>query len=476
VLSAALSPDGLRIISGSVDQTARIWDAASGSQLNLLPGHRSWIAAVAFSADGRRILTGGGLGDGTAKVWDAAGATNLVTVTGPGNAVTAVGFAPDGESFLTGSDDSTATVWNMKGRAVLTLRGHGGPIRAACFSPSGQWIITGSSDATAIIWDARTGARLRTFKGHTADVSSVAFSSDQRRIVTGSEDKTAKLWAAESGEELLTLNGYAGAVTAVAFSPDGKSIATGHSDYPAGPAYGPARPRDAARRGRTLIWRAATPEDLAGWQKEEQAAAARDAVLAREQEASGAQKRVFRAQDLGAIKEWLVLAPIRVERRSGSAALEEEQIPEENNLRPHEGERIRAGGKELTWRALRLRDYDLDFNRVVGETTEWSVAFAVCYIQSQSHQTGVALKVGSDDQSKIYLNGQEVYRSRAIRGYNPDQDEQPGLDLRAGLNVLVFEVVNETMGWHGSVRLTDASGRPLKGIKVTLDPDGKDAP
>ena len=72
------------------------------------------------------------------------------------------------------------------------------------------------------------------------------------------------------------------------------------------------------------------------------------------------------------------------------------------------------------------------------------------------------------------MNGKEIYRNEIARAYVPDQDEVAGVELRAGLNVLAFKVVNEVLAWQGSVRFTDATGQPLKGIRVMLDPEAKD--
>lgn len=111
-----------------------------------------------------------------------------------------------------------------------------------------------------------------------------------------------------------------------------------------------------------------------------------------------------------------------------------------------------------------------DFNQVLGAETSWSVAYAVCYIRLAADQTGLVMKVGSDDQAKVYLDGKELYRQAVARSYRPDQDALPGLDLKAGLHVLVFKVVNETGAWQGSIRFTDRDGQPVPGIRVTLDP------
>jgi hypothetical protein len=155
-------------------------------------------------------------------------------------------------------------------------------------------------------------------------------------------------------------------------------------------------------------------------------------------------------------------------------ALDQEQVSPEPGLRPRASDRVKVGARELVWNALRQEDYLLDFNQLLGKQTQWSVAYAVCYIQSDAAQAGVVMKVGSDDQAKIYLNGKGIYRNETARACVPDQDEVAGIELRAGLNALVFKVVNEMQNWQGSVRLTDAAGQPLKGGRVTLDPEAKD--
>jgi hypothetical protein len=143
----------------------------------------------------------------------------------------------------------------------------------------------------------------------------------------------------------------------------------------------------------------------------------------------------------------------------------------EANPRARAGERIQVGQSERIWREVRLPDHLLDFNQLVNGPTRWSLAYAACYIVSEADQRGLLMKVGSDDQSRIYLNGNEIYRCEENRSYVPDQDEATkGMDLKAGLNTLVFKVVNQTGEWKGSVQLSDAAGEPLKGMRVTLDP------
>jgi hypothetical protein len=333
------------------------------------------------------------------------------------------------------------------------------------FSPDGLRIVTGSFDQTAKVWMAATGKELFTLTGHSAAVYSAGFSPDGQRIVTGGYDATARVWETAGGKELLSFRyGRLSWINTAVFSPDGQRIVTGSLD------------------GTAKVWAAASSEEVAAWVKNEQAATEHLAALERERAASAERERVLRALDPGAIKQWLVLAPIRFAddlgpgRGSGATALDREQIPQEVQLHPRVGDHVKVDGSERTWRPVRLEDYLLDFNRLLGDGAEWSVAYAVCYIQSDVDRSGLLLKVGSDDESKVYLNGKEIYRRSQPGTYVPDKDVVKDVELKAGLNVLVFKIVNEIDDWQGSIRLTDAAGQPVKGIRVTLSPDPANSP
>jgi WD40 repeat protein/serine/threonine protein kinase len=457
VKSVAFSPDGRRVVTGSWDQTAKVWEAASGLELFTLKGHNGPLRSVAFSPDGQRILTGSN--DQTAKVWDAASGKQLLTLKGHSEAISSVAFSPDGQRIVTGSDDQTARVWEASGgrERFPPLKGHSAGIWSVAFSPDGQRILTGSFDQTAKVWDAGSGRELFTFKGHSGIIYAVAFSPVGQRIATGSDDETAKVWDAGSGKELLTLKGHGGAVRSVAFSPDGRRLATGSADHTA------------------KVWEAATPQQVAAWQEEERAAEQHLTALQQQRTAEQERQRTARARDEGAIKRWLILAPIPLAtNQSGAQGLALEQLEGEGRLQPKAGETRSLGNRQLKWQEVALEDYVIDFNAILGRMTEWSVAYAVCYIRSGAEQRGLQMLAGSDDGAKVYLNGKELHNAPGPRKFAADQDTVPDIALKAGLNVLVFKVVNETGGWLGCLRFTDAQGKPVKGIKVTLNPEAKD--
>jgi hypothetical protein len=348
-------------------------------------------------------------------------------------------------------------VWDARsGEELLTFDKHEGLVSFAAFSPDGQRIVSGSGDRTAKIWEADTGRELLTLRGHGDWVGTVTFSADGERIITCSADQTIKLWDAAVGKELLTFKDHKDRVWSVAISPDGQRLASASVDET-------AKIRDAASK-----------DQVARWLNEEREAAESLAARQRERRIAEERNRAQRLQDRGAIKQWLILSPISFTKgASGSPALQEEQLKRESQLRPRAGQRTMAGTNELTWRTVQLEDNLIDFSRVGGAMAEWSVAYAVCYIQSESAQSGLLLKISSDDQSKVYLNGRLIYRYRP-RPNLRDQDFVEGIRLNAGANVVVFKVVNTTGDFLGSVHFTDADGHPLKGIRITLDPEAKD--
>ena len=225
VTSVAFSPDGRSILSGSWDHTLKLWDAATGKVLRTFEGQPEAVNSVAFSPDGRGVLAAS-VGS-SMKLWDIATGKLVRTFeadfSGTENAVV---FSPDGRSVLSGNGDSTLKLWDVaKGRLVHVFVGHARAVMSVAFSPDGRSVLSGSADCTMKLWDATTGKLLRTFQGHSEWVTSAAFSPDGRAVLSASEDGTLKLWDVATGKHLRTFEGRS-----VAFSPDGRSVLTHGSD------------------------------------------------------------------------------------------------------------------------------------------------------------------------------------------------------------------------------------------------------
>jgi WD40 repeat protein len=244
VNSATFSPDGSRIVTGSRDRIARIWDIESGADLRKFSGengHTDSVNSSVFSpdADGKHILTASD--DGTVKLWDAATGDVVGTFNGHAGAVNSAVFSPDGSLMLSASSDGTARLWDTEsGEELVRYEGHAEAVLAARFSDDAKYIVTAGADDTARVWNRETGEPLLAgdadhpgvLSGHTARVTSAAFSpgNNPSRVVTASGDGTVKLWDLNSQKEILTLDGHTREVTSVSFSPDGSSVLTSSED------------------------------------------------------------------------------------------------------------------------------------------------------------------------------------------------------------------------------------------------------
>ena len=179
----------MQLASGQVDQVdVEMYLSLLGT------GHANSVNSVAFSPDWTKVLTGSS--DDMAKLWNVATGAVIRTFTAYSGVVASVAYSPDGTKVLTGVEypDNAAKLWNAATGAVIrTFTGHTDRVTEAVFSPDGTKVLTGSNDNTAILWDASTGTVIRTFIGHTLGVTSVSFSPDGTKVLTGSIDATAKL-------------------------------------------------------------------------------------------------------------------------------------------------------------------------------------------------------------------------------------------------------------------------------------------
>ena len=232
--SAQFSPDGRRVVTASADKTARVWDAATGKTLGEPMKHQGAVTSARFSPDGQLVVTASR--DHTARVWDAATGKPLGEPMKHENEILSAQFSPDGQRVVTASFDGTARVWDTAtGKALGEPMKHEGEVYSAQFSPDGQRVVTASFDlranlGRAQVWDAATGKALRESMKHESEVRSAQFSPDGLRVVTASFDGTARVWDAVTGKAISKPMKHRGFVSSAQFSPDGLRVVTASYD------------------------------------------------------------------------------------------------------------------------------------------------------------------------------------------------------------------------------------------------------
>ena len=227
VLAAAWSHSGDRFLTASSDHSARIWDRR-GSLLARLTGHQGPVLFGSFSRDDQRLLTCSA--DHTARIWDRQGA-QLGILKGHSDVVYAACFRPDGQQILTVSRDRQACLWSPRAELQHVLGGHQAAVSHGCYSPDGSQILTISRDGTGRLWTPQ-GVLIAVLRGHQDRVNEGLYSPDGQHILTVSRDHTARLWD-RSGSEVAVLSGHEKGVQSACFSPDGRYILTCSSDHTA---------------------------------------------------------------------------------------------------------------------------------------------------------------------------------------------------------------------------------------------------
>ena len=244
-LYAAFSPDGKRVVTVWDDDAARVWEIADGKPVGQEMNHERRINFAAFSPDGTQIVTASD--DGTARLWDASSDQSLgvlvATLAGHGGRVNSASFNLDGTRILTASDDDTVRIWdNVRGRAIITLAGPKDALWSAALNRDKTRVVTASKDSVARIWDTKTGLPVGDPMQHSGDVTYAEFNRAGDRLVTASAVDGTQLWDAKTGE-LKRRFDDAGATYAV-FSPDGALICTAYQD------------------GKARIWKTANGEPM----------------------------------------------------------------------------------------------------------------------------------------------------------------------------------------------------------------------
>jgi WD40 repeat protein len=224
--SVAMSPNGLRVAASVTlekDSTIRVYDVASGKELQTITDHSGPIRSLSFLADNRTLASASA--DKTARLSDVG--VMAVLDAHPGG-VSSIAFHSSGTQALSGGADKTVKLWDLTaGKPLKSFGPLPDPVSAVAFSRDFTQIGAAAGKAVKV-WNLADNKEVLTLT-HPADVTSLSFNGDKTRIVTGAADNQARVWDVATGKELQAFL-FAGAVRSVVFHPNNTMIVAGSAD------------------------------------------------------------------------------------------------------------------------------------------------------------------------------------------------------------------------------------------------------
>ena len=207
----ATSADGRWVAFGLENGKVRLSDLATGRVSVSLSGHTAAVKALAFSADGSKLVSGSA--DKTVLVWNVQKFAQDGPALATPSPVNGVALVSEGKQIATAGDDNLIRVWNMPGEGVdnaqpqREIKGHGGPVHSlVSVQANGSQLLSGSQDGTVRLWNVADGKQLRSMN-HGGPVVAVSVRPDFAKFVSASANNTAKLWNAADGKEVAVSKG-----------------------------------------------------------------------------------------------------------------------------------------------------------------------------------------------------------------------------------------------------------------------------
>jgi serine/threonine protein kinase len=234
ITALAWSPDGRLIVSGSADKTIKVWRGTDGALLYTFYGYTAPVTSVTWSPDDMCVASSGD-DDGSVQVWEALNGHMDATHQGQRGRVLALDWSQQNSQYVvSGGDDQRVQVWNAAdGKTAFTYTGHSDSVRTVVYGASGVssgWIASGGADQTVQTWEPATGKIVYIYKGHTAPVNALTWTTNM--VVSASDDGSVHVHKPEYGSVKKIYRGHRGKVYAVThlYTPDNTFVASAGDD------------------------------------------------------------------------------------------------------------------------------------------------------------------------------------------------------------------------------------------------------
>ncbi len=203
VMMATFAAEDGRVVTASSDQTAKLWDAVTGAELQTFNQHTGPLYCLAVSADGRTLVTGAQ--DNTLRVWDLPLSHPIRRVTAPGAAAMDIAFSPDGTMLLAGSVDHSVRLIDLATHATtaapdpvlptaLLRAGHASDVLATAYRNDGTSFATADATGHIMVWSPDLDQPLARLQGHPGKVTAVVLPNNDQRLASAGDDGIIRVW------------------------------------------------------------------------------------------------------------------------------------------------------------------------------------------------------------------------------------------------------------------------------------------
>ena len=260
IYSVSISQDGKILASGSGDRTIKLWDLATGKEIQTFQHHES-VISVRISPDAKTLIS---VGERTIKKWDLDKKDEIFTFQRNLESIIRVSVSPDSKTLAYSSVNSktitlvdieensvspdsktlayssvnskTITLVDIEENKEIFMTGHDDAVNNVDISSDGKILVSSSFYNIVKLWDLETNTQIETLtietltKDNFFTITSVNISFDRKTVATGRADGRITFWNVNTKKEIITIQGHQKEVSSVNFSPDGKRLASGDTD------------------------------------------------------------------------------------------------------------------------------------------------------------------------------------------------------------------------------------------------------